>query len=204
MNMSDTPVKPLVISPALADDLKKIKDIHNLLVDKEDVSSLTESNFVEHFLPYFLGEKLDNDQVSFGFTWAALSGRGGSEVQIVDDHGTPLYRVPSLFDTQTLDVTKSDMFSVIREYEIDKSIHPAMAVNNVHNALRKEFVKIVTKSPKVNENRKRWIEIFKRYRTKEQLIALFAKLNGQEHNPADIKDIKKTLSVTDQGPNYDD
>lgn len=202
--MTNPPVKPPVISPALAEDLKRIKDIHNLLVDKEDVSTLSERNFVEHFLPYFLGEKVDSDEVSFGFSWAALSGRGGSEVQIVDDYGVAMYRVPSLFDTQALDVTKSKMFDVIREYEIDKAIHPAMAVNNVHNALRTEFVKIATTSPKINENRKRWIEIFKRYRTKEQLVAIFAKLNGQEHNASDIKVTQKTLSITDQGPNYDD
>lgn len=202
--MSETPAKSPVVSPSLADDLKKIKDIHNLLVDKEDVSSLSERNFVEHFLPYFLGEKEDNDEVSFGFSWAALSGRGGSEVQIVDNYGNAMYRVPSLFDTQTLDVTKSNIFNVIREYEIDKAIHPTMAANNVHNALRKEFVKIATTSPKINENRQRWIEIFKRYRTKEQLVAIFAKINGQEHNPANIKITKKTLSITDQGPNYDD
>jgi hypothetical protein len=91
---------------------------------------MQESVFVQNFLPFFLGEIEDNEQTNFGLTWAALSGRGTSEVQIIDANGTALYRVPAFFDTEVIDVTRSDIFNVMKEYDIDKSIHHVMLATN--------------------------------------------------------------------------
>ena len=190
------------IPPSIAEDLKNIRIFHKQIVENETLETMQEGIFVENFLPFFLGEIEDNDQSNFGVTWSALSGRGTSEVQIVDAFNQPLYKVPAFFDTEVLDVTRSDIFNVMKEYAIDKDIHPVMATNKAMNSLREEFKKIQRSSPLSESNKQRWIEIFKRYRTADQLKHLFAKHNNKTDVNAPAP--AETKSLTDMGPNYDD
>lgn len=200
--MSDNQSNKAPIPPSIAEDLKSIRVFHRQIVENETLETMQENVFVENFLPFFLGEIEDNDQTNFGLTWSALSGRGTSEVQIVDGFNQPLYKVPAFFDTEVLDVTRSDIFNVMKDYAIDKDIHPVMATNKAMNSLREEFKKIQRSSPISESNKKRWIEIFKRYRSAEELKHLFARHNGK----TDVKatEPERPKSLTDMGPNYDD
>lgn len=191
------------IPPSIAEDLKNIRVFHKLIVEEEPLAVMQESVFVQNFLPFFLGEIQDNEQTNFGITWAAISGRGTSEVQIVDANGSALYRVPAFFDTEVIDVTRSDIFKVMKDYAEDKAILPTMATNRVMNSLRDEFKKIQRASPLSEENKKRWIEIFNKYRTPEQLSHLFAKHNDKEDKVVGTTTAKKPMSITDMSPNDD-
>lgn len=198
-----TTTKP-PIPPSIAEDLKSIRTFHKLIVEDAPVEIMQESVFVQNFLPFFLGEIEDNEQTNFGITWAALSGRGTSEVQIIDANGSAMYRVPAFFDTEVIDVTRSDIFTVMKEYAIDKSIHPVMATNRAMNSLRDEFKKIQRSSPMSDSNKERWIQIFNRYRTKEQLAHLFSKFNDMPDKTAKTGAANKPMSITDMSPNNDD
>ena len=192
------------IPPSIAEDLKSIRTFHKLIVEDAPVEIMQESVFVQNFLPFFLGEIEDNEQTNFGITWAALSGRGTSEVQIIDANGSAMYRVPAFFDTEVIDVTRSDIFTVMKDYAIDKSIHPVMATNRAMNSLRDEFKKIQRSSPMSDSNKERWIQIFNRYRTKEQLAHLFSKFNDMPDKTAKTDASNKPMSITDMSPNNDD
>lgn len=192
------------IPPSIAADLANIRKFHKLIVEDAPLETMQESVFVQNFLPFFLGEIEDNEQTNFGLTWAALSGRGTSEVQIIDANGTALYRVPAFFDTEVIDVTRSDIFNVMKEYAIDKSIHPVMATNRAMNSLRDEFKKIQRSSPISESNKKRWIEIFNKYRSKEQLAQQFSKFNDMPDKTTTTAAGAKPMSITDMSPNNDD
>ena len=202
MSTDKTPSPP--VSPAIIEDLKNIRIMHTQIVESEQLEIMQENVFVENFLPFFLGELTDSEQSNFGFTWNALSSRGTSEVQIVNEYGENLYRTPAFFDTGVVDVSKSDIFNIMKEYGIDKNIHPTSALNKAHMALREDFKKIQRNSPVAKQNTERWIEIFKRYRTPDQLAALFAKHNGKEPPTTVAAAPVKAKSVTDLGPNFDD
>ena len=202
MSDNKTPAPP--VSPSVIEDLKNIRIMHSQIVESEQLEIMQESVFVENFLPFFLGELTDSEQTNFGFTWNALSGRGTTEVQIVNEYGENLFRTPAFFDTGVVDVSKSNIFNIMKEYGIDKNIHPTSALNKAHMALREDFKKIQRSSPIAEQNTKRWIEIFKRYRTPDQLAALFAKHNGKEAPAVPSAAPAKAKSVTDLGPNFDD
>ena len=202
MSDNKTPAPP--VSPSVIEDLKNIRIMHSQIVESEQLEIMQESVFVENFLPFFLGELTDSEQINFGFTWNAMSGRGTTEVQIVNEYGENLFRTPAFFDTGVVDVSKSNIFNIMKEYGIDKNIHPTSALNKAHMALREDFKKIQRSSPIAEQNTKRWIEIFKRYRTPDQLAALFAKHNGKEAPVVTSTAPAKAKSVTDLGPNFDD
>ena len=202
--MSDNKTPSPPVSPSVIEDLKNIRIMHSQIVESEQLEIMQESVFVENFLPFFLGELTDSEQINFGFTWNALSGRGTTEVQIVNEYGENLFRTPAFFDTGVVDVSKSNIFNIMKEYGIDKNIHPTSALNKAHMALREDFKKIQRSSPIAEQNTKRWIEIFKRYRTPDQLAVLFAKHNGKEAPVVAGTAPAKAKSVTDLGPNFDD
>lgn len=202
--MSTDKVPSPPVSPAIVEDLKNIRIMHAQIVESEQLEIMQEYVFVENFLPFFLGERTDSDESNFGLTWNALSSRGTSEVQIVNEYGENLFRTPAFFDTGVVDVSKSNIFNIMKEYGIDKNIHPTSALNKAHMALREDFKKIQRSSPIAEQNTKRWIEIFKRYRTPDQLAALFAKHNGKDAPVVPSAAPAKAKSVTDLGPNFDD
>lgn len=202
--MSDNKTPSPPVSPSVIEDLKNIRIMHSQIVESEQLEIMQESVFVENFLPFFLGELTDSEQTNFGFTWNALSGRGTTEVQIVNEYGENLFRTPAFFDTGVVDVSKSNIFNIMKEYGIDKNIHPTSALNKAHMALREDFKKIQRSSPIAEQNTRRWIEIFKRYRTPDQLAALFAKHNGKDAPVVPSAAPAKAKSVTDLGPNFDD
>ena len=202
MSDNKTPAPP--VSPSIIEDLKNIRIMHSQIVESEQLEIMQESVFVENFLPFFLGELTDSEQINFGFTWNALSGRGTTEVQIVNEYGENLFRTPAFFDTGVVDVSKSNICNIMKEYGIDKNIHPTSALNKAHMALREDFKKIQRSSPIAEQNTRRWIEIFKRYRTPDQLAVLFAKHNGKEAPVVTSTAPAKAKSVTDLGPNFDD
>ena len=202
--MSDNKTPSPPVSPSVIEDLKNIRIMHSQIVESEQLEIMQESVFVENFLPFFLGELTDSEQINFGFTWNALSGRGTTEVQIVNEYGENLFRTPAFFDTGVVDVSKSNIFNIMKEYGIDKNIHPTSALNKAHMALREDFKKIQRSSPIAEQNTRRWIEIFKRYRTPDQLAVLFAKHNGKEAPVVTSTAPAKAKSVTDLGPNFDD
>lgn len=152
-----------VLMKQVAEEMDRL--YHSLVKDeKEDVSVISETDFVSGFLPYFAGELNIPDNKAFISTWIGIAGNPNKEVAVVDNKNQELFRVPALLNTKPIE-PRSDgrVLDVMDEYITRGSQFSALA----DQYLNKESINITTPiSEKLIENKKdeeRWNEIFKRY-----------------------------------------
>lgn len=95
--MSEQPKQPVDQIKTFADQKlsEDIKRIHQALVVDADVRKIPESTFVKEILPVLTGEAISED---FPLLMAGVAGSPLSEVDIIDEAGNTLFRLPALLE----------------------------------------------------------------------------------------------------------
>lgn len=156
---------------AKQDAIEKIDfAFQSLVTNATPTAVLPEDVFVHHFLPYFSGKKpmVPDDRVME--KWVGISGTPTNEVTVVDKAGKPLFRVPAVYDTHVLDVTKRNigqsMSDIYSGFAMRNNNLPVQANNFLMNALGQRVEGLVgEKESKLTETQQRWRDIIQRYNT---------------------------------------
>lgn len=133
----------------------------------DTVNRLPERIFKESFLAFFCGELPPNPKDDHAAVWISVAGAATSEVEIIDEVGKPLFRVPALIDTSGINPVVAERGVAIAAIAALASEHArslpstgrAFLMRNLELKSR-EIQKISTD---FSANELRWIEIFKRY-----------------------------------------
>jgi hypothetical protein len=100
------------IIDTMMDGLKESeKTFQKEILDSKDdfLNSIPESVFVNLFLPYFSGEDRELEKNNTVVNWISIAGTPMKEVKVVSDTtGELLFKVPSIYDTSIIDVTRKD------------------------------------------------------------------------------------------------
>ena len=187
---------PANIGTRLADIAKKdaIAKIDfafdSLVTNAQPTAVVPEDVFVYHFLPYFSGEKPMAADSKVMENWVGISGTPTNEVLVVDKTGKPLYKVPPVFDTHVLDVTKRNigqsMSDIYSGFAMRNNNLPVQANNFLMNALGQRMDGLVGKKEvKLSETQQRWQDIMTRYGKKPVSEKQSLLPNTTTENPGD-------------------
>lgn len=161
---------------ALNQELKaKAKFVNDALTVNAEVRRLPEYIFKESFLPYFTGMKEVDASSDILLQWISVAGTPTSEVEIIDETGKALFRVPPIIDTSIINPLRTEGNNI--------SIHAIISLSNQANIpivgerslidnLSVKAKEIQKRSEVFETNEQRWLDIFNRYNlNKEQLQA---------------------------------
>lgn len=133
-------------------------------VAASDVAKLPEHIFVNVFLPFFAGDPEPRFKVDIGI-WAGIAGNPFAEVEIIDNKGVGLFRVPPIYDRSVINSESDDRVSIahiVRSAEQMSNMSPIAGMNYLREQLAQRSV-IGDAGEKVGKHLERWKEIFKRY-----------------------------------------
>lgn len=146
--------------------------IYDSLVNHQIRGRLPESIFVNHFLGFFSGEKPATPENKIIEQWISIAGTPMSEVDIVNEKGEVLFNVPSLFETNMLDIAKTSTTNSLPQiygtYDAKVNHIPAVGNKYLADALGDKIENMVKDSPVLNTNKQRWNDILTRYNKLEQ------------------------------------
>lgn len=140
----------------------------SLVTNAQPTAIVPEDVFVHHFLPFFSGEKPMGKDSKVMENWVGISGTPTNEVTVVDKTGKPLFKVPPVFDTHVLDVTKRNigqsMADIYSGFAMRNNNLPVQANNFLMSALGQRMDGLVgEKEVKLSETQQRWQDIMVRY-----------------------------------------
>lgn len=141
--------------------------IFDSLVNHQIKGRLPESLFVNHFLDFFSGEKPATPDNKIIEQWISVAGTPMSTVDVINEKGEVLFNVPSLFETNMLDIAKTSTTNSLPEIygTFDAKVNHIPAVGNKYlaDALGDKIQNMVKDSPVLNTNKQKWDEILTRY-----------------------------------------
>ena len=141
--------------------------IFDSLVNHQIKGRLPESLFVNHFLDFFSGEKPATPDNKIIEQWISVAGTPMSTVDVINEKGDVLFNVPSLFETNMLDIAKTSTTNSLPEIygTFDAKVNHIPAVGNKYlaDALGDKIQNMVKDSPALNTNKQKWDEILTRY-----------------------------------------
>lgn len=154
-------------------------DVLNRFKEQEDVdrlllARLPEDLFVAHFLPLFRGDIKDPLlEQDLRTKWYILARHQLGEVNIIDANGEILFTTPSINYTKMFDPTKSDVSGSFKDLITIAnqmgSANPVRAKQYLENNLTKKFNSMRVKGHILINEEQRWLDIFKRYESKNDL-----------------------------------
>lgn len=146
---------------------KETDDLFDILVIKKENSRLPESIFTGYFLPYFSGQQPITKESHVMAEWISVAGTPMNEVDIIDNEDTVLYTVPSLFDTNIINVVNQSgqgtFAGIFSEYNLHNNNLPQLGERFLSGALKDKFERIQTDSDLKDKNLSTWKSIFQRY-----------------------------------------
>ena len=145
-----------------------------LLKPMQEVTKFPEVLFVEYFLPFFAGEVPATEDINYEVWIAKVAGGERMPVDIVDENGNVLYRVPELFDASVMENTSvngQSMTVIERQYSRLKEIDSNASQNFLANSMTQAHLR-QEPSAHAYENTRVWNEIFKRYGREDKIINL--------------------------------
>lgn len=132
-------------------------------MEKLNVRTLPEVIFVTYFLPLFSGESKENADNLIS-QWFNIAGTNYSSVNIVDNNGNFIIKIPPLHDrnsmTPILDRSEDIAYAFNLAHQ-KASLSPRLANNIIANELNSRYNSI-TKSDYVNL-KEDWDKVFKHY-----------------------------------------
>jgi predicted HAD superfamily phosphohydrolase YqeG len=146
----------------------EIDEVYDSLVVQQNRNTLPEAIFVNHFLPFFSGEKPNDPQNNILQQWVSVAGNATAEVAVVNEKNEVIYNVPALLDTDILNIANNNAsrsFSQIYDnYKIRAKNIPAVGEKFLSDALSDKFKDLTTNNETgPSENEVRWNSIFERY-----------------------------------------
>lgn len=155
----------------------KIKEIEVMgttlfdeLITKAQVATLPEYVFTGYFLPRFIGKETSPNWVS---EWIAIAGTPTSSVDIIDNIGEVLFRVPPIIDTSAIrfNETGSNMSSIMSIYQQQSNNLPMLGTRYLMGALHDKGKELV-ENDNIDMYRQQWSFILNRYGiTNEEVTA---------------------------------
>lgn len=138
-----------------------------LVVNAEPTAKLPEAVFVEHFLPYFSGEKPMTRENKVMENWVSISGTPTNEVAIIGTNNEVLFKVPAVFDTNLMDVTNRNasvaMANIYSGFSMRNNNLPVIANNYLAGALTEKQSELLSSEGAKTETERRWTSIMARY-----------------------------------------
>ncbi len=179
------------IDAAAADVLNRFKDQED--VERVLLPRLPETLFVEFFLPLFRGDIKDPLLVEeFRTKWFTIARHPQGEVNIIDERGNILFTTPSYSYTKMFDPTKADtsgsfkdLISIANQMG---SSNPIRAKQYLENNLVKKFDAMRIKGHVLTKEEERWIEIFRRYPSKNDDNTSIGNSVGGTGKPSTLTD----------------
>ena len=167
------PVLPNLQQFRRDEEARKIATITESLKDSSNIGWITESLFINEFLPYFCGEREIALNPNFYAQWTTYAGSFTSPVNVVSDHDTTnvLFKVPGRVSTNFLQLEKHDKsrtFASIVNTTLSMSENTSAAkaggyfqeqsVNKMDSAISNDIL-----LEEHNKNKDMWNVIFTRY-----------------------------------------
>jgi hypothetical protein len=157
--------------------------VFNGLLSDDSLTRIPESIFVQYFLPRFLGQINDTHWV---IDWISIAGNPTSEVLVHadSDRDQILYKVPSLFNTNSILLARSrgSFKDVFNHYENIANNLPQKAQTFLLQALSEKESSIL-ESHDVSDSINTWKSILERYGY------TFADTNSQEASSSTGEDL---------------
>jgi hypothetical protein len=181
--MNDNNSNEEIIDDVLFSKLsEQTESIYSSLVNVKYNARLPENVFVGYFLPHFSGQVPISDDTTVMADWISIAGTPMSEVDIVNPAGDTIFTVPSLFDTNIIDITKQDLGepfpNIYSQYDLKNNHIPVIANSYLNEALSEKIDKI--RNVDIITNDARWSEILTRY----GIVNLKAVTSEIDDNPA--------------------
>ena len=133
------------------------------LLNNDNIPKLQEQIFVGVFIPVFAGEEsLYGATID---TWIKFTGSPYKEVDVIDNKGNTLFRVPPIYDRNTVNSisdSKKPIGHIITTAQQFSRIHPNQGIAYLENELNKKAMLIKIPSNILN-NLEFWNMVFKRY-----------------------------------------
>ena len=156
-----------VVNVAKRDLQAAMNMVHDSLVTHKTNAKLPEDIFKFYFLPYMSGQQPIPDNINLISEWISIAGTPMSEVDIINEAGNVIFTVPSLFDTNNIDVTSRDKGSslsdIYSQYELRNNNVPIAAVNFLKKALNEKTSTMLQSSPESKATVQAWMDIYARY-----------------------------------------
>lgn len=146
----------------------QIDSSYSALVVNATKTRLPEHVFVSFFLPFFSGELEHPALVGRNplTDWISIAGTPMAEVDITDVSNNTVFTIPSLFDTNIIDIINrkpgnalSDLYS---QYDMRSNV-PSAANNYLANALYNKSMDITQNVNSLLSSKNRWEAILVRY-----------------------------------------
>lgn len=145
----------------------KIKEAFNVLMaaSEEEVNRVPEEVFKNVFLPLFLNKETDS-KASIG-DWAAIAGNPFKPVDIIDSTGQIIFRVPSIYDREVLDLKVSTERTtstghILVTYSQLMALSPARAEKYLSSQMGNK-ISLTNVTQRALDRIKAWNIIFERY-----------------------------------------
>jgi|JFJP01.1.fsa_nt_gi hypothetical protein len=133
-------------------------------MEKYNVRNIPDIMFRTYFLPYFSGEMEDSDNEVLS-TWINIAGSTYSAVNILDNNGKVIARVPPIHDRDVISpiVNRNEDLSYIFKLAREKaSLSPRLANNIVNDELNNRLNNLSADHDS-STLEKEWIELFQYY-----------------------------------------
>lgn len=159
------------VSQAIMDNTKRqlkqqTDSIYDSLVGQRDNSQLPEEIFVGYFLPFFSGQRPITDNSQVVAEWISIAGTPMNEVDVISPSGDTIFSVPSLFDTNMIDVVSREVgqsiSDIYAQYDLKSNNIQSVANNFLNKELSKKL-KIIDSNVDHAETTHRWNDILTRY-----------------------------------------
>ena len=166
MSEQKTP-EQAIIDNMIQTTQKETNDLFDILVAKKENSRLPETIFQGYFLPYFSGREPITKDSKIMAEWISIAGTPMNEVDIIDEDDAVLFTVPSLFDTNILNVVNNaghrTFAGIFSEYQLHNNNLPQLGDSFLGKALSGKLDQIQTDSDLQDKNLTAWKTIFHRY-----------------------------------------
>jgi hypothetical protein len=149
------------MASVIMDDASEFETIMKDTVLKEEKRAVPENVFREIFLPFFKGEVKASNEADYVAHWAGLVGPS-SPATVVDIQGKPLFDVPPLFDTASLNTERTGQRyeNTLFQYVDQARVHPAIAQAEYVENMAPKLEALLPKEP---TNAEGWRKIYEYY-----------------------------------------
>ena len=158
--------KSSAIKLITGEDISKIeRQIKQDFVDSPSVSRLSEKEF-RNFVPFFTGQANLFEREDVITDWITIAGSRYAPVDVYDQLGQTLFRVPGLFSSG-LNVTDHENSSSVRDiihgFTQRQVMPPKVANDYILNELYSKSEDLAIGTSPNAENERLWSEVFKYY-----------------------------------------
>lgn len=139
-------------------------------VENKPLKTIPESLFVQYILPFFNPNYVMNEETysTFLINWIGLAGAPTMELGVTDAQGNILFLCPAMFDTEIINAKRDlanskNVSNFFKAYLAQHNVASFSANIFFNSNVYQIYKELVKDNPRLDENRKRWENIFVRY-----------------------------------------